>query len=218
MKNVCVILGGGGHAGVLIDCLNLNISRSVKLFGILDQNPNLWGHEFLGIPVLGSDDMLIQLIEKGVNCFIVGLGGSGDTRPRQRLFELGLSFQLSPLTVIHPKSIVSQWANIGPGSQILPGSIINARAEIGRNVIINSGAIVEHDCNISDHVHIATGARLAGSVRVGKGAHVGAGAIIRQCINIGTGAVIGAGAVVVKDVPDHIVVVGVPAKPLKKMT
>ena len=45
----------------------------------------------------------------------------------------------------------------------------------------------------------------------------GAGATVRQSITIGEGVIVGAGAAVVKDVPAHTVVVGVPARPLRMM-
>ena len=82
-------------------------------------------------------------------------------------------------------------------------------------MIINSGAIVEHDCVIESHAHIATGAQLASTVYVGEGSHIGIGASVRQCISIGQYAIIGAGAVVIDNVPDNVVVVGVPARILR---
>lgn len=211
---VCVILGGGGHAQVLIDSIHLSGMRWPQ--AILDADQSRWGQMILGVPILGGDELLPELVRRGFTCFAVGLGGIGDNRPRQRLFELGLFYHLEPLTIIHPAAIRSQWAEIGPGSQIFPGSIINAGARLGQNVIINSGAIVEHDCSLSDHVHVATGARLASTVQVGRGAHIGAGATVKQCLIIGEGAIVGAGATVIKDVPAHTVVVGVPARPLRQ--
>ena len=53
---------------------------------------------------------------------------------------------------------------------------------------------------------------LASTVTVGAGAHIGCGAAIRQLISVGEGATVGAGAVVIKDVPPHAMVVGVPAR------
>ena len=45
-----------------------------------------------------------------------------------------------------------------------------------------------------------------------EGASLGTGAVILCGITIGKEAMVGAGAVVTKDVPDHAVVAGVPAK------
>jgi len=214
MGDVCVILGGGGHARVLIDCIQI-IGR-IKLVGILENDQARRGQELMNIPILGGDDLLAEISVQGVNCFVVGVGGAGNNQHRQRLYDLGLANHLKPLTIVHPAAVCSRWAKVGAGSQLLPGSIINAGAVIGVNVIVNSGAIVEHDCVVGNHVHIATGAKLASTVRIGDGAHIGAGATVRQCITIGEKAIIGAGAVVVKDVLAYTVVAGVPARPLRR--
>jgi acetyltransferase-like isoleucine patch superfamily enzyme len=42
------------------------------------------------------------------------------------------------------------------------------------------------------------------------------GAVVIDHITIGSHSVIGAGAVVTKDVPDHVLVVGVPARIVKE--
>jgi sugar O-acyltransferase (sialic acid O-acetyltransferase NeuD family) len=211
----CVILGGGGHARVLID--SLRRSGLAFSYSILDRDPSLWGKSVFGIPVMGGDDLLPRLVEEGAEYFLVGVGSTGDARPRRRLFELGLSYRLEPLTVIHPASVCSPMAEVGAGSQLLPGSVLNAGARLGLNVILNSGAIVEHDCVLQDHVHVATGAVLASTVRVGTGAHVGAGSTVKENIAIGEGAVVGAGAVVVRDVLPHTVVLGIPARFARKV-
>lgn len=208
----CVLLGGGGHAAVLIDAL-LAGGAAITL-GILEGAPARAGESVLGVPILGDDGALAELRAAGTGYFIVAVGSVGDASVRRRLYERALALGLEPLGVRHPSAIVSRFATIGPGVQILPGAVVNARARIGRNVIVNSGAIVEHDCVVGDHAHIATGARLASTVTVGAGAHVGAGAVVRQGQAIGDGAIVGAGAVVVKDVPAGCIVAGVPAVPL----
>lgn len=210
----CIILGGGGHARVLIDSLQLTGAADVH--GVLDPNPALHGTVMLDVPILGGDALVDGLAQQGVTHFVVGLGGTRDNGPRARLFDMALACGLRPLTVIHPSASVSRWARIGDGAQVLPRSVVNALAELGVGVIVNSGAVVEHDCQIGDHVHVATGAVLASTVRVGRRAHIGAGATIRQGIQIGEGAVVGAGAVVVKDVAAGQVVVGVPARPVER--
>ncbi len=52
-------------------------------------------------------------------------------------------------------------------------------------------------------------------VTIGHDVWVGHGAIILPGVTIGNGAVVAAGAVVTKDVPDYMIVTGIPAKPMR---
>jgi len=56
-----------------------------------------------------------------------------------------------------------------------------------------------------------------GKIVIEDDAWIGAGAIILPNVTIGEGAIVGSGAVVTKDVPPYTVVVGVPARPIKKI-
>jgi sugar O-acyltransferase (sialic acid O-acetyltransferase NeuD family) len=207
-------LGAGGHAKVVIEILSLN--QEVEVVGLLDPRENLWGTSVAGVPVLGGDPMFNEMYENGIRHIFIGVGAVGNTRPRQRLYELIRSSGFQAVSAIDRRAIISSSAEVGSGATIMPGVIINAEVRLGENVIVNSGAIIEHDCEIGDHVHVATGARLAGTVRVAAGAHIGVGATVKQCINIGKDAIVGAGAVVVNDVAAGTTVVGVPARPLNQ--
>ena len=92
-----------------------------------------------------------------------------------------------------------------------PHVIVGDRVSIAQRVTI----VTASDPNYSylyHHVNI-----VRGKVEIHDDAWIGAGAILLPNINIGRGAIVGAGAVVTKDVPDFTVVVGVPAKPIKKL-
>ena len=56
-----------------------------------------------------------------------------------------------------------------------------------------------------------------GAVTIGDDSWIGAGAIILPGITIGKGCIVGAGSVVTRNVPDYTVVVGNPARVLKKI-
>lgn len=209
MKPRCVILGAGGHALVLADCL-----RAVRqpIGGVVVPPREHRGGTWNGIRILGGDDVLASLPKRGITHFAVGLAGDLDLR--EALFERARESGLQPLTVIHPTAIVSRLARILAGAQVFPGAILNAGVHVGFNAVVNTGAILDHECEVGDHAHVATGARLAGSVRVGRRAFVGAGATVKDEVQIGERAVVGMGAAVVRDVKPGQVVAGVPAKPL----
>lgn len=208
-------LGAGGHTKGVIEILRLD--TRYELIGLLDIRPELHSTYVLGVAVLGSDDLLPTLQAQGVTHFFIGVGSGQNTRPRRRLYEHARGEHLQPVSVTHPRTILSPSSQIGQGATILAGAIINADVQMGENVIINTGAIIEHDCTIASHAHVATGAHLAGTVYIGEGAHIGIGSTIRQGIQVGSNAVVGAGAVVVKNVPDAVIVAGVPARILKRV-
>jgi sugar O-acyltransferase (sialic acid O-acetyltransferase NeuD family) len=205
-------LGAGGHAKVIIEILRLR--GEFEVIGLLDANPRLHGTAVLGVPVLGGDSQMSELLTRELRHAFVGLGSTSDNGPRTVLYEMAKANGFEVIAAIDPRASISPSAIIGAGAIIMPGAIVNAGARIGENVIVNSGAIIEHDCTIGNHVHIATGARLGGGVTVLDGAHVGLGAGIRQGARIGRNAVVGAGAVVIHDVADGATVAGVPARPL----
>lgn len=210
---LCIVIGGGGHARVVLDALRA--ADAALAYVVLDANPNRTGSELDGVPVVGTDARLPELASTESARFVIGVGGAGDNRARRRLFDYALSCGIAPMSVIHPSAIVSLLSRFAAGTQLLAGAILNPGALVHANAIVNTGAIVEHDCEIGEHAHIATGARLAGAVRVGTGAHVGAGATIKQGTHVGDWALVGAGAVVVDDVPPGVVAVGVPARVMR---
>jgi len=209
-----VIVGAGGHARVLAEIVSL--SGQYRLVGFTDPEGDTKRKQVLGPPVLGSDEVLPELLSQGIENAIIGVGSVGDNGARKSLFEKIVDIGFHPAALIHPKTVISPTVQLGRGIAVMANAIINANARLGNNVLVNTGAIVEHDCTIGDHVHVATGARLASAINVGACAHIGVGATVRECVTIGEGAIVGAGAVVVKDVPPHTVVVGVPARILKR--
>jgi len=201
-----LLIGGGGHASVVIDQLQ---SMGISILGIVDANPSAQG--VLGVPILGGYEVLDSADSR--ECpFLVTVGSARASDVRTQLWRRALAAGLQPADlVIHQSAEVSQTAELGKGSVVLRRAIVNTNARIGSNVILNTASIVEHDCIIDDHVHVSIRACLCGNVSVGEGSFVGAGTVIRQGIRIGKGVTIGAGSTVIRDVPDGWTVAGVPA-------
>ncbi|MGG4451666.1 acetyltransferase [Brevibacillus porteri] len=204
MKPV-ILLGGGGHAKVLLDSL---ILQGHNILGFTDPQfqASIWG-----IPYLGHDEEIEKFSPKDI-ALVNGIGAVGNNSIRKKLFCLYKERGYCFAKVIHPTAIVSPRAVIDEGAQIMAGAVMQANVHICSNVIVNTRVSIDHDCKINDHVHIAPGATLSGGVQIEESAFVGAGAVVIQGIRIGTGSIVGAGAVVIKDVPRNRTVAGVPAK------
>lgn len=207
-------LGAGGHARVVIELLRALDRYDVE--GLLDADGAATGRRVADVPVIGTDRDLARLRSDGIDAAFVGVGSIGDARLRYRLFALGLGAGFQMISAVHPTASMSPSARIGSGVMVMPQAVLNAGAAVGDNVIVNTAAVVEHGCVIGAHAHIASGARLGGDVMVGEGAHIGIGAVVVQGIRIGRNTVVGAGAVVLEDVDDDRVVVGVPARELRR--
>ncbi len=207
-------VGAGGHAKVLLEIVRAR--GELNPVALVDSNPALAGRMLFGVPVIGGDEELVRMRDQGVEHAFVGVGSTGDSRVRERIFEHLLALGFSIPRLVHPSAVVSPSAHLGRGVMIMAGAIVNAEAHLGDNVIVNSGAIVEHDCRVGDHAHLGPRASLAGGVTVGACAHVGIGAVVLQGLTVGARAIVGAGSVVLHDVPDGVTVFGVPARPRNK--
>lgn len=200
-----IVLGGGGHACVVTDLLQVSAQ---EILGFT--TPEAPKEALLGYPCLGTDEALKAFGVDEVH-LAMGVGSVRASTHRQQLFErLCQSGYVFP-PLVHPRATIATAVVLEPGVQVMAGAVLQPRCKIQENVIINTRATVDHDCIIGAHAHLAPGATLSGGVVVGQGAHIGTGACILQGITIGAKATVGAGAVVIRDVAPGQVVIGVPA-------
>lgn len=207
----CIIIGASGHGKVILDILQYNLD--IKVVGFVDDDQNFQNKVVNGVPVLGNFSSLPQLLQKhSIEGAIIAIG---DSKTRARFFKKLKGMRLKLVNAIHPSAVISKNVKIGEGVMIAAGAVINTNTKIGHDVIINTGATVDHDNIIGDHVNIQPGANLGGLVTVKAYTEVGIGATVIQSITIGEDSNIGSGAAVIEDIPDSVIVVGVPAKIVK---
>ncbi|WKZ33169.1 MAG: acetyltransferase [Thermodesulfobacteriota bacterium] len=208
MKERLVLIGGGGHARVLMELISL--SDSLEVEAVLD--PNLAPGTFVsGIKVAGGDGLLPGLFSRGVRYACVAVGSVKDNTRRASIYKKLKEAGFSLPRLMHPKAFISGSADINEGAQVMAAAVVQAGSSIGANTIVNSGAIVEHDCRIGNHVHLSPGSVISGGSVIEEGAFVGAGATVIQGVRVGERAIIAAGAVAVGDVAPGVLVKGVPA-------
>lgn len=147
-------------------------------------------------------------------------------------------FFVDPSAVVDEPCEIGEGTKIWHFSHVMANSTIGEKCNLGQNVHVASGVRIGNNVKIQNNVSLYTGVELEDDVFCGpsmvftnvttprshvnrkseynktfirRGASLGANSTIVCGTTVGRFAFVGAGAVVTKDVPDHALVVGVPA-------
>lgn len=144
-----------------------------------------------------------------------------------------------PTACVDQPAAIGEGTKIWHFCHVMAGAAIGPRCILGQNVFVGKGAVIGRGVKIQNNVSVYGGVTLEDEVFCGpsvvftnvinprspierkdefrptlirQGATLGANATILCGISIGRYAFVGAGAVVTHNVPDHALVVGVPAR------
>lgn len=210
----CILVGASPKARLVMDFLE-NEKRSHDVAGFVDFDPTKAGQEFLGKPIFGDlDAALSQGLHRRYS-FCICLSERRFLDRQQYTLRLQEA-NATLASIISWRSAISSSARVNAGCIIFPQAVVNAHARIGTCVTLYTGALVDHDCVISDNVEICPRVAMAGGVSVATAAFLGINATLLPHVTIGANAVVGAGAVVTRDVASGDIVVGSPARVLRR--
>ncbi|UZR96824.1 sugar O-acetyltransferase [Chondrinema litorale] len=135
------------------------------------------------------------------------------------VFSVIIGEALDATSTVYPPFYTNYGKNISIGKNVF----INHAAsflDLG-GIIIEDNVMIGPRVNISSENHPVDPANrkqlIPGKVTIKKNAWLGAGVTVLPGVTIGENSVVAAGAVVTQDVPDNVLVGGVPAKILKKL-
>ena len=200
-----ILIGYSGHGFVVYGIL-LAAGKQINGYcDVIEKEYNPFNLAYYGAE---NSDAALEAIKQ--NGFFIAIG---DNLLRYKIFSNLQQKNLFPVNAIHPSVVIDPSATVAAHGVMIAANVsINPLATIGKGAICNTGCIIEHECVVGEFAHIGPGAVLCGNVKIGEGTFVGANAVIKQGITVGKNTMIGAGAVVIKDVPDNVTVMGVPAK------
>lgn len=201
-----VLVGGGGHAGVLLAVLG---RLGHRVIGYAAPGPKT---ARVALPYLGSDD---DLVRQYANTDVIAALGLGKTRVDDRRMQLLTSLARAGLRfppIVAPSATVHGDVTLGDGTVVLDGAVVTTGARLGRGCIVNTLAGVDHDAVLGDDVHVAPGATVCGDVVIGDHCLIAAGATLIQGVHVCGGTLVGAGATVVRNIHEPGTYLGTPAK------
>ncbi len=200
--------------------------RELILFGV--RSPLLPDYEEacsrlnLQVTAVRADTLRPRILDRSVVIEMVDLDESRRGLPfiacafspkrRMELVTMALEAGLTAAeAVADPSAVIASSTRMGNGSFMGAGVMIGAAGMLGEHVFVNRSSNLGHHAFVDDYVSIGPGCTLAGNVHLGKQAFIGAGSVVLPGVRIGAGAVVAAGSVVRSDVPDGVMVAGVPA-------
>jgi UDP-3-O-[3-hydroxymyristoyl] glucosamine N-acyltransferase len=183
----------------------------------IGENVGIGSHSFIGPDVrigkdtlIGCNVVITGTVSIGKNCVIKDNATIGSEAFSFWYDESGVPIHFPQVG----KIVIGDYVWIGSNStverQALGETVIENHVKVDDLVQIGHGAV------IGEKSQVCAASVVCGSVRVGKHSWIAPNATIREGLTVGERSLVGIGSVVIRDVPDHTIVAGNPAKPLEK--
>ena len=183
-----------------------------------------------GINSLGPDAQIFEPVTLGFPSRekMQKTGYTGTTIGKNSVIRSG--------TILYCDVIAGDFFQTGHNVVIREETRIGERVSIGTATVIDGHTTIGNDVNLQSRVYLPTNTRIGNHVFIGPnaiftndryppsriggldcpqvmdGAAIGANATLLPGVCIGEGALVAAGAIVTRDVPDHMMAIGTPAK------
>lgn len=178
----------------------------------------------------------------GHNCYISSKVSIGDNVVIKNNVVIEGNVKIGDNSLIHSGTIIGSdgygyYKNqMGENIKVphLGGVVIGKNVEIGSNTCIDRGTLgdtiiednvkIDNLCHIAHNVHLETNvsvvalSMIAGSVVLKENVYIAPSTSIMNQVTVGQNTIVGLGSVVIKDLDENLVVAGVPAKVIRKLS
>ena len=206
------IYGAGGLGREVYELalqINFKESRWSEIMFIDDSDDT---ESLRSIEILSFTEVLASVdLENLEICIAIG-----EPSTREILFKKVKEHKIKLASLIHPEVSIADSTKIGQGTVINKFVAITCDITIGKNVYVHPMACIGHDSLIGDHSIISSFVDVPGNCEVQNNVFLAIGVILKQGIKIGKNTIVGMASVVHRDLPESIIALGNPARPMKK--
>lgn len=217
------------HLAEATKCLRERINREWMLSGVTMVDPESTYIE--GEVTIGAETVIWP------NTYLLGKSTVGEgcqLGPNTILRQTQVADRCRIVMSVLEEAVVQEEVDIGPFAHLRKGARIGKGAHIGnfgeiKNSVLGEGTKMGHfsyigDASIGPDVNIGAGTitcnfdgEKKNHTDIEEGVFIGSDTMLVAPVRIGKGARTGAGSVVTRDVPEHTLAVGMPARPIKKL-
>ncbi|WP_313028779.1 acetyltransferase [Soonwooa sp.] len=203
-----IIVGAKGFAKEVLEILHQR-GETDQLYFYDDVTANLPDTLYDTFPVIRNLTDAEIVLKQTDGRFTVGIGNPKLRKILAEKFEnIGGRFS----SVISENAQIGSFGNVVEEGVIITGGVIITNdVHIKRGTMVNLNSTLGHDVVIGEFCEICPGVSISGNCVIDDGVFIGTGAVILPGVKIGENSVVAAGAVVSKDVPENVMVAGIPA-------
>ena len=140
----------------------------------------------------------------------------GEPKTRQIVYEKVKKNGVKLATLIHPGVYIDETSKIGDGVTICEGVTTTSCVVLEDNVYIQPHAVIGHDIHIGKHSVIGSNSEIGGSNIIGERVFIGFMVGTLQGLRIGDDVEISAGSIVFRDIDPGMIVMGNPARVIRR--
>ncbi|MDR0221552.1 MAG: acetyltransferase, partial [Lachnospiraceae bacterium] len=211
---VLLVYGAGGLGREIVDlaqCINRDKRRWNEICFIVDAE-FIKEKRVYDCEALSFEEALECQQNEEAECIIA----VGEPASRQKMYDKCKKAGFRTAKLVAPSAFVSEAADIGEGVIISHYVVILAQCRISNNVMLQPMCVIGHDIVIGANSVIGPHVLPGGGCVIGENVFIGMGATIREQVKIGPNSIISMGAVVYNDIPDGMIVLGNPARPMRR--
>ncbi len=174
----------------------------------VDDNESI--KEVLGVPSYTFADATTEFKDLEITIAI------GEPVIREKLYNKVKDKGIKLATLIHPGVYIDKSSKIGEGVTICEGVTTTSCVVLEDNVYVQPHAVIGHDIHIGKHSVVGSNVEIGGANIIGERVFIGFMVGTLQGLKIGDDVEISAGSIVFRDIEPGMIVMGNPARVIRK--